>query len=154
MEIVKAKELMVFDHIHVCHENNGITDENVRVLSTGEDYIDFFDSFGCQVETEDEHEAISGIVLTPEMLKANGFWTSNEHWYRKRVRENGVFDVCVSLDYKEIEITKICGADTDDEEADYGLSIEIGRGEIFVHKFQQILCIYDLFDLATNFKIE
>lgn len=153
MEIVKAKELMTFDHIHVYHENNGIMDEDVRVLSAGEDYIDFYDGFGCQVETEDVHEAISGIVLTDEMLKANGFTSSNEHWYYKRVYENGVFDVYVSLDFKEIEITKVCGAGTDDEEADYGLSIDLGRGEILVHKFQQILRIYDLFDLATNFKI-
>lgn len=154
MENIKSKELMVFDHVNIYRNNNGITNEDVRVSSVGEDYIDFYDSFGCQVETEDEHESISGIVLTAEMLKANGFTASNEHWYYKRVRENGVFDVCISLDYKEVEITKICGADTDDEEVDYGLSIDIGRGEVLVHKFQQILRIYGLFDLATNFKID
>lgn len=94
----------------------------------------------------------SGVSLTEEILKKNGFAIRYEHWYYKRVRENGVFDVCVSFDYKEIEITKIFGADTDCEETEYGLNIECGE-ELLVHKFQQILRIYNLNELADNFKI-
>ena len=99
-------------------------------------------------------ERYEPIPLSEKILKKNGFTKSNEHWYFKRVRENGVFDVCVSLDYKEIEITKVCGAGTDEEEADYGTSIELGYDVPLVHKFQQTLrCTYNLTEFADNFKV-
>lgn len=92
------------------------------------------------------------IPITTEILEKNGFVKRYEYWYNKRVRDNGVFDVSVNIDWKEIEITKIFGADTDCEETEYGLNIEYGE-ELLLHKFQQVLRTYNLYELADNFKI-
>lgn len=141
---MEARELMIGDFVYIPRLN-----KNIQVSSI--DYDNRLRVGNANIPIGWE---IRPIPLSEEILKNNGFTTSNEHWYYKRIRENGIFDVCVSLDYKEIEITKVCGAGTDAEEADYGSSIELGNDVPLVHKFQQVLrSTYNLTELADNFKI-
>lgn len=92
------------------------------------------------------------IPLTPEILEKNGFYDRNNQWYYKRFWSNGCFDIAVALDYREIEISKVCGSGTDCEEVEYGSTIAFGS-DINVHELQRALRICGLEELADNFKI-
>lgn len=98
-------------------------------------------------------EFVFGIPLTPEILEKNGFYDRNTQWYYKRFWSNGCFDIAVALDYREIEISKVCGSGTDCEEVEYGSTISFGS-DINVHELQHALRLCGLDDLADNFKVE
>ena len=92
------------------------------------------------------------IPLTPEILEKNGFYDRNTQWYYKRFWSNGCFDIAISLVYREIEVSKVCGAGTDCEEVEYGSSIAFGN-DICVHTLQHALRLCGLNELADNFKV-
>lgn len=90
------------------------------------------------------------IPLTPEILEKNGFYDRNTQWYYKRFWSNGCFDIAVALNYREIEVSKVCGAGTDCEEVDYGSTIAFGS-DIYVHELQHALRLCGLNELADGF---
>ena len=92
------------------------------------------------------------IILTPEILEKNGFYDSYTKRYYKRFYSNGCFDIAISLVYREIEVSKVCGAGTDCEEEEYGSAIAFGN-DICVHTLQHTLRLCGLNELADNFKI-
>ena len=93
-----------------------------------------------------------GIPLTPEILEKNGFYDRNTQWYYKRFGSYVCFDISISLVYREIEVSKVCGAGTDCEEEEYGSSIVFGN-DICVHPLQHALRLCGLNELADNFKV-
>ena len=104
---------------------------------------------------EDRYRAedkIEGIPITPEILEKNGFYDRNTQWYYKRFGSYVCFDIAISLVYREIEVSKVCGAGTDCEEEEYGSSIVFGN-DICVHTLQHALRLCGLNELADNFKV-
>ena len=95
---------------------------------------------------------IRPIPITPEMLVKNGFYDRNTQWYYKRFGSYVCFDIAISLVYREIEVSKVCGAGTDCEEEEYGSSI-VFDNDICVHEFQHALRLCGLDELADNFKV-
>ena len=100
---------------------------------------------------------VKPIPLTPEILEKNEFYDRNTQgyyaqWYYKRFGSYVCFDIAISLVYKEIEVSKVCGAGTDCEEEEYGSSIVFGN-DICVHTLQHALRLCGLDELADNFKI-
>ena len=93
-----------------------------------------------------------GIPLTPEILEKNGFYDRNTQWYYKRFGSYVCFDIAISLVYREIEVSKICGAAT------YCLFDETATTEIYALSLRvalpiQILRLCGLNELADNFKV-
>lgn len=97
-------------------------------------------------------DKIEGIPITPEILVKNGFYDRNTQWYYKRFGSYVCFDIAISLIYREIEVSKVCGAGTDCEEVEYGSSIVFGN-DIYVHELQHVLRLCGLNELADNFKV-
>ena len=95
---------------------------------------------------------IRPIPITPEMLVKNGFYDRNTQWYYKRFGSYVCFDIAISLVYREIEVSKVCGAGTDCEEEEYGSSI-VFDNDICVHELQHALRLCGLDELADNFKV-
>ena len=95
---------------------------------------------------------IRSIPITPEILEKNGFYDRNTQWYYKRFGSYDCFDISISLVYREIEVSKVCGAGTDCEEEEYGSSIVFGN-DICVHTLQHALRLCGLDELADNFKV-
>lgn len=95
---------------------------------------------------------IRPIPITPEMLVKNGFYNRNTQWYYKRFGSYVCFDIAISLVYREIEVSKVCGAGTDCEEEEYGSSIVFGN-DICVHELQHALRLCGLNEIADNFKV-
>ena len=95
---------------------------------------------------------IRPIPITPEILEKNGFYDRNAQWYYKRFGSYVCFDIAISLIYREIEVSKVCGAGTDCEEVEYGSSIAFGN-DIYVHTLQQALRLVGLSEIADNFKV-
>ena len=144
---------------------------NCRDLMVG-DYIANRNGFPMQIVAVDEDNAYAWtgneerpwifgdnegyepqpIVLTPEILEKNGFYDSYTKRYYKRFYSNGCFDIAISLVYREIEVSKVCGAGTDCEEEEYGSAIAFGN-DICVHTLQHTLRLCGLDELADNFKI-
>ena len=125
--------------------------------------IQAIDSIDAEIQADEElyfigedryhsEDKIEGIPLTPEILEKNGFYDRNTQWYYKRFWSNGCFDIAISLVYREIEVSKVCGAGTDCEEVEYGSSIAFGN-DICVHTLQHALRLCGLKELADNFKI-
>ena len=125
--------------------------------------IQAIDSIDAEIQADEElyfvgedrchsEDKIEGIPLTPEILKKNGFYDRNTQWYYKRFWSKGCFDIAISLVYREIEISKVCGAGTDCEEVEYDSSIAFGN-DICAHTFQQTLRLCGLKELADNFKV-
>ena len=125
--------------------------------------IQAIDSIDAEVQADDElyyvgedrchsEDKIEGIPITPEILEKNGFYDSYTKRYYKRFYSNGCFDIAISLVYREIEVSKVCGAGTDCEEEEYGSSIVFGN-DICVHTLQHTLRLCGLDELADNFKI-
>lgn len=150
METVKirCKDLMVGDYIA---NRNG---SPMQIVAVDED-----NAYAC--EGNEERPWIFGdnegyepepIILTPEILEKNGFYDRNTQWYYKRFWSNGCFDIAISLVYREIEVSKVCGAGTDCEEAEYDSAIVFGN-DICVHELQQALRLCKLNELADNFRI-
>ena len=150
METVKirCKDLMVGDYIA---NRNGspmqivAVDEDNAYAWTGNEERPWI--FG-----DNEGYEPQPIVLTPEILEKNGFNDSYTKRYYKRFYSNGCFDIAISLVYREIEVSKVCGAGTDCEEEEYGSSIVFGN-DICVHTLQHTLRLCGLDELADNFKI-
>ena len=150
METVKirCKDLMVGDYIA---NRNGspmqivAVDEDNAYAWTGNEERPWI--FG-----DNEGYEPQPIVLTPEILEKNGFYDSYTKRYYKRFYSNGCFDIAISLVYREIEVSKVCGAGTDCEEEEYGSAIAFGN-DICVHTLQHTLRLCGLNELADNFKI-
>ncbi len=125
--------------------------------------IQAIDSIDAEILADDElyyvgedrchsEDKIEGIPLTPEILEKNGFYYMNTQGYYKRFWSNGCFDLAISLVYREIEVSKVCGAETDCEEIEYGSSIAFGN-DICVHTLQHALRLCGLDEIADNFKV-
>ena len=150
METVKirCKDLMVGDYIA---NRNGspmqivAVDEDNAYAWTGNEERPWI--FG-----DNEVYEPQPIVLTPEILEKNGFYDSYTKRYYKRFYSNGCFDIAISLVYREIEVSKVCGAGTDCEEEEYGSAIAFGN-DICVHTLQHTLRLCGLNELADNFKV-
>ena len=125
--------------------------------------IQAIDSIDAEMQADDElyyigedryhsEDKIEGIPITTEILERNGFYGRNTQWYYKRFWSNGCFDIAISLVYREIEVSKVCGAGTDCEEVEYGSSIAFGNN-ICVHTLQHALRLCGLDEMADNFKV-
>ena len=139
---MKATDLMIGDKVMV-KVLSQIPDTYVLHTWTANDY-----SRDIQVKP---------ITLTAEILEKNGFYDRNTQgyyaqWYYKRFGSYVCFDIAISLVYKEIEVSKVCGAGTDCEEEEYGSSI-VFSNDICVHTLQHALRLCGLNELADNFKV-
>ena len=147
-ETIRCRDLMVGDYIA---NRNGspmqivAVDEDNAYAWTGNEERPWI--FG-----DNEGYKPQPIILTPEILEKNGFYDSYTKRYYKRFYSNGCFDIAISLVYREIEVSKVCGAGTDCEEEEYGSSIVFGN-DIYVHTLQHVLRLCGLDELADNFKI-
>lgn len=135
---MKATELMIGDWVY-----NSYHKKNIKWS-----YSEMFCPNGIPVIGRD----LEPIPLTPEILDKNGFYDRNTQWYYKRFGSYVCFDIAISLIYREIEVSKVCGAGTDCEEEEYGSSIVFGN-DICVHELQHALRLCGLNELADNFKI-
>ena len=135
---MKATELMIGDWVY-----NSYHKKNIKW-----DYSEMFCSNGIPVIGRD----LEPIPITPEILDKNGFYDRNTQWYYKRFGSYVCFDIAISLIYREIEVSKVCGAGTDCEEVEYGSSIVFGN-DIYVHELQHVLRLCGLNELADNFKV-
>ena len=133
---MKANELMIGDKVMV-KVLSQIPDTYVLHTWTANDY-----SRDIQVKP---------IPLTAEILEKNGFYNRNTQWHHKRFWSNGCFDIAIALDYREIAVSKVCGAGTDCEEVEYETTIAFGN-DICVHTLQHALRLGGLDELADNFK--
>ena len=126
----------------------------MQITNVGEDYAyaTWEGNEGDPWEFDDKDDRPEPIPLTPEKKKKNGFYNRNTQWYYKRFGSYDCFDIAISLVYREIEVSKVCGAGTDCEEVDYGSSIAFGN-DICVHTLQHALRLCGLDELADNFKI-
>ena len=139
---MEAKELMIGDKVMV-KVLSQIPDTYVLHTWTANDYS--------------RDIKVKPIPLTPEILEKNGFYDRNiqgyyAQWYYKRFGSYVCFDIAISLVYKEIEVSKVCGAGTDCEEEEYGSSI-VFSNDICVHTLQHALRLCGLDELADNFKV-
>lgn len=131
----------------------------MQITNVGEDYAyaTWEGNEGDPLEFDDKDEQPEPIPLTPEILEKNGFYDRNAQgyyaqWYYKRFGSYVCFDIAISLVYREIEVSKVCGAGTDCEEVEYGSSIVFGN-DICVHTLQHALRLCGLDELADNFKV-
>lgn len=153
---LSIKELQIGDWVTFGDEplkvqhiyNNGYDDV---VAETMEEFLDE-DGVICEEIKDVPLVNCSPIPLTPEILDKNGFYDRNTQWYYKRFGSYVCFDIAISLVYREIEVSKVCGAGTDCEEEEYGSSIVFGN-DICVHTLQHALLLCGLNELADNFKV-
>ena len=152
---MKATELMIGDWVIFGDEplkvqhiyNNGYDDVVAEIVEDGTN------EYGVYEEIKDVSVVYcSPIPLTPEILKKNGFYDRNTQWYCKKFGSYVCFDIAISLVYREIEVSKVCGAGTDCEEVEYGSSI-VFSNDICVHTLQHALRLCGLDELADNFKV-
>ena len=146
---MKATELMIGDWVGRVFDDKRIDYRQVDWIRTGE--------IGMRYQKVWAIGCIEPIPLTPEILEKNGFYDRNTQgyyaqWYYKRFGSYVCFDIAISLVYKEIEVSKVCGAGTDCEEEEYGSSIVFGN-DICVHTLQHALRLCGLDELADNFKV-
>ena len=147
-ETIKCRALMVGDW---CCDRHGVP---MQITNVGDDYAyaTFEGNEGDPWEFDDKYDQPQPIILTPEILEKNGFYDSYTKRYYKRFYSNGCFDIAISLVYREIEVSKVCGAGTDCEEEEYGSAIAFGN-DICVHELQHALRLCGLNELADNFKV-
>ena len=145
---MKCKELMVGDW---CCSEHGFP---MQITNVGDDYAyaTFEGNEGDPWEFDDKDEQPQPIPLTTEILEKNGFYDRNTQWHCKRFWSNGCFDIAIALNYREIEVSKVCGAGTDCEEVEYDSTIAFGN-DICVHTLQHALRLCGLNELANNFKV-
>lgn len=141
-----AKELMIGDLVHLYVNNEGITNEDVKVVTLCEDSITILNKFGVDEEYREDDvidgvSAITPVPLTEEMLKANGFKykeIDNEWWH---------YD---EFPFSDFQI----GYEDEDDKCvifDFGTTnIKVN----YVHELQHALRLCGLNELADNFKIE
>ena len=145
---MKATDLAICDWVlinNTPHKIQAIDSIDAEILADDELY--YVGEDRCHSE-----DKIEGIPITPEILDKNGFYDRNTQWYYKRFGSYVCFDIAISLIYREIEVSKVCGAGTDCEEEEYGSSIVFGN-DICVHTLQHALRLCGLDELADNFKI-
>lgn len=146
---MKVTDLMLGDLILINgtpHKIQAIDSIDAEILADDELY--YVGEDRCHSE-----DKIEGIPITPEILEKNGFYYDrNTQWYYKRFGSYVCFDIAISLVYREIEVSKVCGVGTDCEEEEYGSSIVFGNN-ICVHTLQHALRLCGLNELADNFKI-
>ena len=144
-----CKELQFGDW---CCSGHGLP---MQITNVGEDYAyaTWEGNEGDTWEFDDKDDQPQPILLTPEILEKNGFYIRNTQWYYKRFCSNGCFDIAISLAYREMEVSKVCGAGTDCEEVDYGSAIVFGNDIICVHELQHALRLCGPNELADNFKV-
>lgn len=148
MTYMKATDLMIGDWVLINnspHKIQAIDSIDAEILADDELY--YVGEDRCHSE-----DKIEGIPITPEILDKNGFYDRNTQWYYKRFGPYVLFDIAISLVYREIEVSKVCGAGTDCEEEEYGSSIVFGN-DIYVHTLQHALRLCGLDELADNFKV-
>lgn len=143
---MKATELMIGDWIKIGHLDYNKVQEIAR-----DNNMQWYISFACSATLFRAYE-FEPILLTPEILKKNGFYDRNTQWYYKRFGSYVCFDINISLIYKEIKVSKVCGAGTDCEEEEYGSSIVFGNN-ICIHTLQHALRLCGLDELVDNFKV-
>ena len=141
---MEAKELMIGDWVGRVFDDKRIDYRQVDWIRTGE--------IGMRYQKVWAIGCIEPIPLTSEILEKNGFYDRNTQWYYKRFGSYVCFDIAISLVYREIEVSKVCGAGTDCEEVEYGSSIVFGN-DICVHTLQHALRVCGLDELADNFKV-
>ena len=141
---MKATELMIGDWVGRVFDDKRIDYRQVDWIRTGE--------IGMRYQKVWAIGCIEPIPLTTEILEKNGFYDRNTQWYYKRFGSYVCFDIAISLVYKVIEVSKVCGAGTDCEEVEYGSSIVFGN-DICVHTLQHVLRLCGLDELADNFKV-
>ena len=143
---MKAKDLMIGDW--VCLKDDTKSELPLKVDGVLTDDI--------SLEGEGFLGGVDGLIrpipITPEILEKNGFYDRNTQWYYKRFGSYVCFDIAISLVYREIKVSKVCGAGTDCEEEEYGSSIVFGN-DICVHTLQHALRLCGLDELADNFKV-
>ena len=141
---MKANELMIGDWVGRVFDDKRIDYRQVDWIRTGE--------IGMRYQKVWAIGCIEPIPLTAEILVKNGFYARNTQWYYKRFGSYVCFDIAISLIYRDIEVSKVCGAGTDCEEVEYGSSIVFGN-DICVHNLQHVLRLCGLDELADNFKV-
>ena len=149
---MKATELQIGDLVKI---KGHLDYDKVQEIARDEN-MQWYISFACSATLFRAYE-FESVPLTPEILEKNGFYDRNAQgyytqWYHKRFLSNGCFDIAISLVYREIEVSKVCGAGTDCEEVEYGSSIAFGN-DICAHTLQHVLRLYGLDELANNFKV-
>lgn len=132
---------MIGDLVHLYVNNEGITNDDVKVVALSEDSITILNKFGIDEEySEDDAvdgvSAITPIFLTEDMLIDNGFVLKRNIFGLVWWREEWVFKCSEN---KIIYITDGNGH---------------SKNVIYVHELQRILRCCGLFDLADNFKLE
>ena len=141
---MKATELMIGDWVGRVFDDKRIDYRQVDWIRTGE--------IGMRYQKVWAIGCIEPIPLTTEILEKNGFYDRNTQWCYESLGSYVCFDIAISLVYKEIEVSKVCGAGTDCEEVEYGSSIVFGN-DICVHTLQHVLRLCGLDELADNFKV-
>ena len=143
---MKATELMIGDWVCLKDDTKYELPQKVDGILTDD----------ISLEGEGFLGGVDGLIrpipITPEILEKNGFYDRNTQWYYKRFGSYVCFDIAISLVYREIEVSKVCGAGTDCEEEEYGSSIVFGN-DICVHTLQHALRLCGLNELADNFKV-
>ena len=145
---MKLTDLAILDWVlinNTPHKIQAIDSIDAEILADDELY--YVGEDRCHSE-----DKIEGIPITPEILDKNGFYDRNTQWYYKRFGSYVCFDIAISLIYREIEVSKVCGAGTDCEEEEYGSSIVFGN-DICVHTLQHALRLCGLDEIADNFKL-
>lgn len=146
---MKLTDLAILDWVlinNTPHKIQAIDSIDAEILADDELY--YVGEDRCHSE-----DKIEGIPITPEILDKNGFYYDrNTQWYYKRFGSYVCFDIAISLVYREIEVSKVCGTGTDCEEEEYGSSIVFGNN-ICVHTLQHALRLCGLDELADNFKV-
>ena len=107
---MKATELMIGDW--VCLKDDTKCEFPLKVDGVLTDDI--------SLEGEGFLGGVDGLIrpipITPEILEKNGFYDSYTKRYYKRFGSYVCFDIAISLVYREIEVSKVCGAGTDCED--------------------------------------
>ena len=144
---MKATELQIGDLVKI---KGHLDYDKVQEIARDEN-MQWYISYACSATLFRAYE-FEPIPLTPEILEKNGFYNRNAQWYYKRFWANGCFDIDISLVYREIEVSKVCGAGTDCEEVEYSSVIVFGN-DICAHQLQHALRLCGLDELADNFKV-
>lgn len=146
---MKAKELMIDDLVHLYVNNDGITNEDVKVVTLCEDSITILNKFGIDEEYREDDvidgvSAITPIPLTEEILMANGFECPFEECvFEMRSMEYSIY-VCLKRHCINIQVNFREIAD----EAFIRVHCK------YVHELQHALRLCGLNELADNFKIK
>lgn len=147
---MKATELMIGDLVHLYVNNNGITNDNVKVVVLSEDSITVLNKFGIDEEYSEDDvidgvSAITPILLTEEILKANSLIVG-----RNVVNE----DLIIRCDWFNDHTHPVLWAiHIVSHEPNIFLHCVLDIHTHYVHELQHALRLCGLNDLADNFKL-